>query len=144
MWRSLGLASWDKHVTGKLSEATDKSLRHTVSILPEDGMYKTIKLVEIPYITTRFELTVQALRAIATAPGWLASLKDEALLARIELMKRRLREHPPVSDYELALKLQLATLMPDLVPAKVREAATALMQVGLPLEVTLSTVSKFS
>jgi hypothetical protein len=28
-------------------------------------------MVEIPYITTCFELTVQAARTIATAPGWL-------------------------------------------------------------------------
>ncbi|HEV7402150.1 MAG TPA: hypothetical protein VGO11_04455 [Chthoniobacteraceae bacterium] len=127
IWRSSGLASWDKHVTGKLSEHTDRSLRHTVSILPEEGFYQTIKLVEIPYITTRFELTVQAARAMATAPGWLANLQDPALLAKIELMKKRLREHPPVSDYELALKLQLAGLMPELVPDDVRAAATAML-----------------
>ena len=127
IWRSSGLASWDKHVTGKLSEHTERSLRHTVMILPEDGFYKNIKLVEIPYITTRFQMTVQAARAIATAPGWLAGLKDPELLARIELMKKRLREHQPVSDYELALKLQLAALMPELVPQDVRDAATAML-----------------
>jgi squalene-hopene/tetraprenyl-beta-curcumene cyclase len=127
IWRSSGLASWDRHVTGKLSEHTEKSLRHTVSILPEDGLYRNIKLVEIPYITTRFQMTVQAARAIATAPGWLAGLKDPELLTRIELMKTRLREHQPVSDYELALKLQLAALMPDLVPQDVRDAATAML-----------------
>jgi squalene-hopene/tetraprenyl-beta-curcumene cyclase len=127
IWRSSGLASWDKHVTGKLSEHTEKSLRHTVMILPEDGLYKNIKLVEIPYITTRFQMTVQAARAFVTAPGWLAGLKDSELLTRIELMKKRLREHQPVSDYELALKLQLAALMPDLVPQDVRDAATAML-----------------
>jgi squalene-hopene/tetraprenyl-beta-curcumene cyclase len=127
IWRSSGLASWDRHVNGKLSEHTEKSLRHTVSILPEDGLYRNIKLVEIPYITTRFQMTVQAARAIATAPGWLAGLKDPELLTRIELMKSRLREHQPVSDYELALKLQLAALMPDLVPQEVRDAATAML-----------------
>jgi squalene-hopene/tetraprenyl-beta-curcumene cyclase len=127
IWRSSGLASWDKHVTGRLSEHTDRSLRHTVSILPEVGFYQTIKLVEIPYITTRFELTVQAARAMATAPGWLANLKEPELLAKIELMKTRLREHQPVSDYELAMKLQLAGLMPELVPDDVRAAATAML-----------------
>lgn len=127
VWRSSGLASWDKHVTGKLSEPTEKSLRHTVTILPDDGLYKIIKLVEIPYITTRFELTVQAARAMVTAPGWLANLKDPGLLARIELMKTKLREHQPINDYELAVKLQLSTLMPELVPAEVRAAATAML-----------------
>src|SRR6516162_6078497 len=84
VWRSSGLASWDRHVEGKLSEHTTRSLRHTVMILPNDNVYDTIKLIEIPYITTRFELTVQALRAMVTAPGWLANLKDPEQLTRVE------------------------------------------------------------
>src|SRR5215510_7038629 len=35
VWRSSGLASWDRHIEGKLSEHTDRSLRHTVMILPD-------------------------------------------------------------------------------------------------------------
>jgi squalene-hopene/tetraprenyl-beta-curcumene cyclase len=127
VWRSSGLASWDKHVEGKLSEHTDRSLRHTLRILPDDDMYGTIKLVEIPYITTRFELTVQALRAMVTAPGWLANLKDPELLARVERIKKHLREHKPINDYELALKLQAANLMPELVSKEEREAAIAML-----------------
>src|SRR6516225_9005963 len=101
VWRSSGLASWDRHVEGKLSEHTDRSLRHTVSILPSDNMYDTIKLIEIPYITTRFELTVQAMRALVTAPGWLENIKDAELVARVERIKKLLREHRPINDYEL-------------------------------------------
>ncbi len=127
VWRSSGLASWDKHVTGKLSEHTDRSLRHTLMILPDDNMYNTIKLLEIPYITTRFELTTQAMRAFATAPGWLASIKEPELLVRLERISKFLREHPPLNDYELALKLQLANLMPDLITKEEREAAIAML-----------------
>ena len=127
VWRSSGLASWDRHVTGKLSEHTDRSLRHTLTLLTGDGSFRTIKQVEIPYITTHFELTVQAARAVATAPGWLENLKDAETLARVERMKKFLHEHEPVNDYELALKLQLAALMPDLVPPPVRDAATAML-----------------
>ena len=127
VWRSSGLASWDKYVTGKLSEPTDRSLRHTLTLLGADGAFHTIKQVEIPYITTHFELTVQAARAITTAPGWQANLKDTDTIARIERMKTFLSEHEPVNDYELALKLQLSTLMPDLVPQAVRDAATAML-----------------
>jgi squalene-hopene/tetraprenyl-beta-curcumene cyclase len=127
VWRSSGLASWDRHVEGKLSEHTDRSLRHTVRILPDDNMYNTIKLIEIPYITTRFELTGQALRAMVTAPGWLANLKDAALLARVDRIKKGLREHQPINDYELALKLQLANLLPELVSKQQREAAIAML-----------------
>ncbi len=127
VWRSSGLASWDKYVTGKLSEQTEQSLRHTVMILPDDNMYNTIKLIEIPYITTRFELTVQAMRAFVTAPTWLANLKDPELLARIERIKKFLRGHKPLNDYELALKLQLANLMPELVSKEERDAAIAML-----------------
>lgn len=127
VWRSSGLASWDKYVTGKLSEHTDRSLRHTLMILPDDNMYNTIKLIEIPYITTRFELTVQAMRAFVTAPGWLASLKEPELLARVDRIRKFLREHRPLNDYELALKLQLANLNPDLVSKEERDAAIAML-----------------
>jgi squalene-hopene/tetraprenyl-beta-curcumene cyclase len=127
VWRSSGLASWDRHVEGKLSEHTDRSLRHTVMILPDDNMYDTIKLIEIPYITTRFELTVQAMRAMVTAPDWLANLEDAGLLARVERIKRFLREHSPLNDYELALKLQLANLSHELVSNEEREAAIAML-----------------
>ena len=127
VWRSGGLASWDKHVTGTLSEPTARSLQFTMSLLTADGFFKTYKEVEIPYITTDFELTVQAARAVATAPGWLEKLTDADTLARIEKMKKFLRGHEPVNDYELALKLQLAALMPELVPQPQRDAATAML-----------------
>src|SRR5262249_53698217 len=127
VWRSSGLASWDRHVEGKLSEHTARSLRHTVMILPNDNMYDTIKLIEIPYITTRFELTVQAMRAMVTAPGWLANLEDAELLVRINRIMKFLREHRPINDYELALKLQLANLQPELVSKEERAAAIAML-----------------
>jgi squalene-hopene/tetraprenyl-beta-curcumene cyclase len=127
VWRSSGLASWDKHVEGKLSDHTAKSLRHTVMILPDDNMYDTIKLIEIPYITTRFELTVQAMRAMVTAPGWLENLKEEELLASVKRIKKMLREHKPLNDYELALKLQLANLQSDLVSKEERDAAITML-----------------
>ena len=127
VWRSSGLASWDKHVTGKLSEHTARSLQRTMTQLEPEGFFKTYKAVEIPYITTNFELTVQAARAAASAPGWLANLKDADTLERVARMKKFLREHEPVNDYELAMKLRLATLMPELVPQAQRDAATAML-----------------
>lgn len=127
VWRSLGLASWDRHVEGKLSAHTERSLRHTTMILPDDNVYNTIKLIEIPYITTRFELTVQAMRAMVTAPGWLASLKEPELQSRVERIKKYLREYEPLNDYERVLKLQLANLQPDLVSKQERDAAVDIL-----------------
>ncbi len=127
VWRSSGLAAWDKHVTGTLSEHTDKALRQTLQCLADEGFVMTFPQVEIPYITTDFELTVQAARAIAIAPGWLASVKDADSLERIERMKSWLRQHEPISDYEHALKLQLAALLPDAVPQAHRDASIAML-----------------
>lgn len=128
VWRALGLASWDKHVTGKLSDSTDQALRQVLDCLADEGFIMTITQVEIPYITTDFELTVQAARAIATAPGWLASVKDEATRKRIEKMQNYLRDHRPINDYERAVKLQLATYMPDLVSKAERDEAIAMLR----------------
>ena len=127
VWRSSGLAAWDRHVTKTLSEHTDKSLRHTLQCIADEGFIKTIDQVEIPYITTDFELTVQAARAMATAPGWLASVKDTDTLDRIDRIKRYLTNHVPINDYELAVTLQLAELHPDLVSKEKRDAAIAML-----------------
>lgn len=127
VWRASGLAAWDKHVTGTLTEHTDKALRQTLQCLADEGFIMTFPQVEIPYITTDFELTVQAARAIATAPGWIDSVKDEDSVNRIQRMKSWLGKHEPISDWEHALKLQLALLMPDVVSTTQREASIAML-----------------
>ncbi|MGL6074248.1 MAG: prenyltransferase/squalene oxidase repeat-containing protein [Fimbriiglobus sp.] len=127
VWRSSGLASWDKHVTGQLSEATDRSLHHTLRSISKDGSFKTYKVVEIPYITTDFELTVQAARAVFSAPGWVAGLKDADMQERVERMKKYLTDHKPINNYELALKLQLSNMMPELVSKTHRTAAIQML-----------------
>jgi squalene-hopene/tetraprenyl-beta-curcumene cyclase len=105
IWRSLGLAEWDKHVAGKLSTHTDRSLRE---------------------MFTR-QLTLQAARAITAAPGWLENLKDGDLLARVDKMKAWLRDAPPKNDFDRVLRLQLAHYMPELVTKADRAAAMALL-----------------
>ena len=79
------------------------------------------------YTTTNFELTVQAVRAIAAAPGWLAGLTDDDLKGRVQRMKTALAAHQPRHDYERALQLQLAVAMPELVPQQVRDGAIAML-----------------
>ncbi|MCY2936248.1 MAG: hypothetical protein NT172_19035, partial [Planctomycetota bacterium] len=69
IWRSLGLAQWDKHVTGKLSADTERSLKDMLLRQSDDGLWSTTAKVEIPYITTDFELGLEALKAVRTAPG---------------------------------------------------------------------------
>ena len=127
VWCSLGLAEWDRHVTGKLSEHTDRSLRQMMLRQSPNGAFVSFGEVEVPHITTDFELTLQAARAITAAPGWLASVKDEDLLARIGKMKAWLRGAQPKNDFDRVLRLQLASYMPELVTQPECEAALALL-----------------
>lgn len=127
IWRSLGLAEWDKHVTGNLSEHTERSLRDMLLRQSDSGAFVSYGEVEIPHITTDFELTLQAARAVTAAPGWLAGLKDPELLARVQKMKSWLRDATPRNDFDRVLRLQLAHYMPELVPQSERAAALALL-----------------
>jgi len=127
VWRSAGLAEWDRHITGKLSEATERSLRDMFEHQSEDGSFVSHGEVEIPHITTDFELSLQAARAITAAPGWLAQLKDEMLRARVEKLKHWLSTAPPKNDFDRVLKLQLAHYLPELAQESERNAALALL-----------------
>ncbi len=126
-WRSMGLAEWDKHITGKTSAHTERSLQELFARQSSNGSFVSFGEVEIPHITTDFELTVQAVRAITAAPGWLANLKDPELLARVEKMKEWLRNAPPKNDFDRILRLQLAYYMPEVVPQPQRDAALSLL-----------------
>jgi squalene-hopene/tetraprenyl-beta-curcumene cyclase len=127
VWRSAGLAEWDQHVTGKLSPSTDRSLREMFMRQSPNGSFVSYGEVEIPHITTDFELTLQAARAVTAAPGWLSGLQDADLLERIEKMKTWLRSAPAKNDFDRVLRLQLAAYLPDLVSQSDRDTALALL-----------------
>lgn len=127
IWRSAGLAEWDKHVTRSLSADTDRSLREMFERQSPNGSFVSYGEVEIPHITTDYELTLQAARAITTAPGWLAGLSDQDLIQRIEKMKSWMRTAVPKNDFDRILRLQAAAYLPDVVTASDRESALALL-----------------
>lgn len=127
IWRSMGLAEWDKHVNGKSSETTDRSLREMFARQSANGSFVSFGEVEIPHITTDFELSLQAARAITAAPGWLEGLKDPELLAKVDRLKSWLRTASPKNDYDRVLRLQLAHYMPDLVSKAERHNALQLL-----------------
>lgn len=127
VWRSLGLAEWDKHLTGKTSEHTDRSLRDMFERQSASGAFVSHGEVEIPHITTDFELSLQAARAITAAPGWLAGLQDEVLLGKVAKFKAWLKQPELKNDFDRILRLQLAHYMPELVPQADRDAALALL-----------------
>lgn len=127
VWRSLGLAEWDKHVMGKTSEHTERSIRDMFQRQAASGAFVSHGEVEIPHITTDFELSLQAVRAITAAPGWLAGLKDEKLAAKVGKLKAWLRDAEPKNDWNRVLSLQLAFYMPELVSAEKRDVALKLL-----------------
>jgi squalene-hopene/tetraprenyl-beta-curcumene cyclase len=115
VWRALGLAEWDKHLVGKLSPETHLALEDMLRRQSANGSFVIHGEVEIPYITTDYELSVQAARAIAAAPGWLASLNDEQK-KQVAALKRYLRYGVTRNDYDRVLKLEVASRMPNVIP----------------------------
>ncbi len=127
VWRALGLAEWDRHVTKITSEATQLALRDMFEHQSDNGSFVSHGEVEIPHITTDFELSLQAVRAITAAPGWLAELKDNSLLGRVAKLQAWLQAAQPKNDFDRVLKLQLAYYLPELIPQSERDAALALL-----------------
>jgi squalene-hopene/tetraprenyl-beta-curcumene cyclase len=122
VWRAAGLAQWDKYVTGKTSEETDRALRMMLLQQSSHGGFYMPDAVEIPYETTDFELTQHAIRAIVEAPNWLANLDDAEILGRIERLKRYLQTAQPRHDYDRALRIGVAALMPEVVSSEDKAA----------------------
>ncbi|MBI1345289.1 hypothetical protein GC163_03285 [bacterium] len=128
VWRAVGLAEWDRHITGTTAEPTDRALRDMFEHQSDNGAFVTHGEVEIPHITTDFELSLQAMRAITAAPGWMSGLKtDDELIARIANLQEWLKQAEPKNDFDHVLKLQLAYYQPDLVSPESRTAALELL-----------------
>ncbi|MBL9154717.1 MAG: terpene cyclase/mutase family protein [Verrucomicrobiales bacterium] len=127
IWCALGLAEWDRHVTGKTSADTDRALRQMMSRQSPNGAFVSYGEVEIPHITTDFELSLQAVRALTAAPGWLDSLEAGETRDRIERLKAWMKSAAPKNDFDRVLRLQLAHYLPDLVSPAEKESALALL-----------------
>lgn len=127
VWRSLGLAEWDKHITGQTSDHTARSIRDMFERQSASGAFVSHGEVEIPHITTDFELTLQAARAVTAAPAWLANQRDEKIIAKVDKLKAWLKQPVLKNDFDRVLQLQLAYYMPELVTVETRQEALALL-----------------
>lgn len=129
VWRALGLAEWDKHVSGKLSSHTEKALREMFARQQEGGNWGIAeRRIQIPHVISEFELSVQAARAMAAAPGWLENLADKDLRQRVERLKSYFRAYEPRNDYELALFLRIDTLLPGVVSPEQRRQSLSMLR----------------
>lgn len=129
VWVAAGLAQWDRHVTKRLSPDTDRAIRSMLAHqASHGGFHQGTAEVEIPHVTTDFELTTHAARAIVDAPGWLQSVAGDAEIeGRIARLKDFLRTTPPRHDFDRALALDVAAVMPDLVDEAQRAAVIAML-----------------
>jgi len=109
-----GLAEWDAHVAGQLSPETDEALRLMFSVQAESGEWGNTDCWP-PFESSSYHGTTVAAMAAATAPGWLANLTDEKLLAGVEKMKNHLRTTAPPNDYDQLLLLWTSTRLPGLI-----------------------------
>ncbi len=112
-----GLAEWDKHVAGKLSNETDVALKLMFELQGKDGSWGNTECWP-PFESSSYQGTTVAAMAAATAPGWLVKQTDKKLLTKIESMKKYLRTTPPPHDYGRLLLLWTSTRFPDLIEKK--------------------------
>jgi len=113
IYTAAGLAEWDKHVTRQLSTETERALKLMFQIQNPNGTWGTLDCWP-PYESDAFHEATVAAMAAAAAPDWLATLKDESLLAKVELLKQYLRTETPPHDYGSVLQLWAAARMPGL------------------------------
>jgi squalene-hopene/tetraprenyl-beta-curcumene cyclase len=107
-----GLASWDAHVTGELSEETRQALQVMLSAQADNGSWGNTQCWP-PFESSSYHGSTVAALAMATAPGFLEQLNEEQA-GHVELLKKYLRETPPPHDYGRVLLLWTATQIQDL------------------------------
>ena len=121
-----GLAEWDRHVGKKLSVQTKAALSLMLENQKESGTWSTVNCWP-PLESSAFQEATVAAMAVATAPGWRKSVKDEKLKVRIGLLQKYLRETEPPNDYGSVVLLWAATRMPDLLKKERREKLVDLL-----------------
>ncbi len=117
IYTAAGLAEWDKHVAKRLSPETERALALMFATQRETGTWGTLDCWP-PYESDAFHEATVAAMASATAPGWLANLKDDKLVAGVNLLKKYLQTEKPPHDYGRLLLLWASTRMPDLINSK--------------------------
>lgn len=120
VYSAAGLASWDAHVSRSLSPETVRMLDLMFELQGESGEWQ-VPGCWPPLQSSPFQLSTVAAIAAGTAPGWLAGLKDQTVLARVERMKSRLKSVDPPHDYARVWLLWADTKMPGLLETERRE-----------------------
>ena len=117
---AIGLASWDAHVSGKLSDETRSGLDLMLKVQSEDGSWNNIDCWP-PFESSSYHGATVAAMALATAPGYLDELKKDGRIGQVEKLKTYLRQTTPPHDYGRLLLLWASTRMAGLLEREQQE-----------------------
>jgi len=123
-----GLAEWDAHVSKRLSPETDKALRLTFELQNAEGTWHSLTCWP-PFESSAYQEAHMAAMAVASAPGWTALLgEDDELRAKIDLLKKYIRETKPSHDYASVLQLWTSLRLDGILNAKQQQAIVKLIR----------------
>lgn len=130
IYLAAGFAEWDAHLTGRLSDETDRALRLMLAIQEPSGTWGTLDCWP-PYESDAYHEATVAAMAVATAPGWLAGVEqasDATVRDGMARLRAYLRDTPPCHDYGRVLLLQAATRWPGLLDDAGREEIVTMIR----------------
>lgn len=114
-----GLAAWDANVLHRLSPSTGQALELMFRLQRDNGTWISNDCWP-PFESSAFQLATVAAAAAGTAPGWLGTEQTRQLGARMDRLKRYLREErPPQGDYDRTALLWAACKVPGLLDVNV-------------------------
>lgn len=119
-----GLAEWDAHVTGELSDETRQAMDLMFRLQAKDGSFSNLDCWP-PFESSNYQAATVAAMAVATAPGWKNSVRDQTTLAAIDRLKKYLRETPAPHLYGEVLLLRAATRWRELMSGSRRRQVYA-------------------
>jgi squalene-hopene/tetraprenyl-beta-curcumene cyclase len=104
IYLAAGLAQWDAHVSGVLSDETAAALQLMLHVQNEDGAWGSMDCWP-PFESSAYQEATMAAMALTASPDWLAAITDEFAVERVERLRTYLRETVPPHDYARVLKL---------------------------------------
>jgi squalene-hopene/tetraprenyl-beta-curcumene cyclase len=107
-----GLAEWDAHVLGKLSEETRDALSLMLKLQSADGSWGNTECWP-PFESSSYHGATVAAMALATGPGFLAKM-DQQQAAVVAKLTKYLQTQEPPHDYGRLLLLWTASRFADL------------------------------
>ena len=107
-----GLAAWDAHVSGELTDETHSALSLMLRLQSEDGSWGNTDCWP-PFESSSYQGATVAALALATAPEFLDQINEQQAEV-VEKLKHYLKTKGPPHDYARTLLLWAGTQMPGL------------------------------